>query len=546
MIRIHQVKTADPADLEKQILKKLNMPKKDLEYWKIHRRSIDARKHQVQYSYVVDAKVANEKKYLKNRDVFRTPDETFRFKPAGEQRLKNRPVVIGMGPAGLFAGLLLAEYGYKPIIIERGSAIEKRSKDVDHFWKTGELDPESNVQFGMGGAGAFSDGKLTTRSKDVLGRKVLEDLVSLSANPDILIDQHPHIGTDGFISILKNARKRIEEQGGTFFFDTRLDDIEVFNDSLCAMTISRLEDENFEGKLDDVDVRTRITETLPVEAMIFASGHSAEDTLRTLEKRGICMEPKSFAIGLRIEHLQSYINEAMLGSACHQKDLIPARYQLTHTANTGKGVYSFCMCPGGYVIPSSSALHTVVCNGMSYSDRAGDQANSALLVQVTPEDYGSGLFDGMDFQQKLEKKAFDLSGSYKAPVQLVSDFIEGKISDHFEEVKPTYELGTVFTDFNTILPEKIAESLKDALIHFEQKVPGFTKNALLTGMETRSSSSIRVVRQSDSLESNIHGFYPCGEGNGYAGGIMTSAIDGLKCAMALMNRFERPSDLNLK
>lgn len=523
MIRVHQVKTDDPERIREALLKKLNMHERDLLSYEIHRKSVDARGHRVLFSYVIDAKVRNEKKYLKKKDVFEKPDETFRFAPEGEENLENRPVVIGFGPAGLFAALLLAEYGYCPLVIERGSAIEKRQKDVDLFWKEGKLNPESNVQFGMGGAGAFSDGKLTTRSRDPRSRKVLEDLVSLGADKEILIDQHPHIGTDGFIEILKNARSRIESQGGKFLFDTRLDDIITEDGRLKAIRLSG-------GRM------------LPAQALIFAAGHSAEDTIRVLHERGVKMEPKNYAVGVRIEHLQSFINRAMLKDQAENPELIPARYQLTYTADTGKGVYTFCMCPGGYVIAASSTPETVVVNGMSYSDRAGEQANSALLVQVSEEDYGDGLFDGLDFQKDLEQKAYAISGSYRAPVQLASDFVEGRVSDHFEDVKPTYPLGTVFTDFNTVFPERISESLREALVHFDQKVPGFLDGSLMTGVETRSSSSIRINRDPASLQGSIRGFYPCGEGSGYAGGIMTSAIDGLRCAMALMDVYSKPEN----
>lgn len=547
MIRIHQVKTADPSDLQEKILKKLKISKKDLFSWKIHRRSVDARGQKVTYSYVIDADVRNEKRFLRMKDVSETPDETFRFVPKGTEPLKNRPVVVGFGPAGLFAALFLAEYGYCPLIIERGSAIEKRSQDVTRFWKEGILNPESNVQFGMGGAGTFSDGKLTTRSKDLKGRKVLEELVSLGAKEEILIEQHPHIGTDGFVAILKKARERITQQGGQFLFDTRLDDIEAENGVLKGAVVSQADQEalslqtgaeNSEQLQLIEEARIRKTETIDCQALIFASGHSAEDTLRTLHETGVFMEPKNFAAGVRIEHLQSYINQAMLKEAADNEDLIPARYQLTYTSESGKGVYSFCMCPGGYVIPASSAPETIVCNGMSYSDRAGSQANSALLVQCSAEDYGPELFDGMKYQQVMEKKAWEYSQSYKAPVQLACDFIEGRKSTGFREVVPTYALGTVFADFNKLLPPELAGPLKEALIHFENRIPGFTQNSVLTGMETRSSSSIRIGRDRDSLESvSIAGFYPCGEGSGYAGGIMTSAIDGLRCAMALMDRF---------
>lgn len=277
------------------------------------------------------------------------------------------------------------------------------------------------------------------------------------------------------------------------------------------------------------------------QALIVAIGHSASDTIRMLADRGLVLEAKPFAIGVRIEHLQDFINKAMLKDRAADPALIPARYQLTDTVSTGKGVYSFCMCPGGYVIPASSEENTVVVNGMSYSDRAGENANAALLVQVDASDTGNELFGGLDYQEKLEKKAFELSGSYKAPVQLAADFVDGKVSDHFEQVKPTYALGTVFADFNTLLPKPIASSLKEALLAFEKKVPGFLDGSIMTGVETRSSSSIRILRDKETLLANVQGIYPCGEGAGYAGGIMTSAIDGLRCAMALMDRFDKPA-----
>lgn len=527
MIRIHQVKCQDPKDLEAQILKKLNIPKKDLLSWKIHRKSVDARGQKVLFSYIVDAEVRNEKKHLKKKDVFITPDETFRFEPTGTKPLKSRPVIAGFGPAGLFAALLLIQYGYRPIILERGSEIDKRSEDVQKFWKQGLLNPESNVQFGMGGAGAFSDGKLTSRSKDIKSRKVYEELVSLGADEEILIEQHPHVGTDGFVKILKNARKRIEEQGGTFLFDTRLDGIETENGHLSRILLSD---------------RT----TLPCQALILATGHSASDTLKKLHEQGLELEAKPFAVGVRIEHLQTFINQAMLHEQAKNPLLIPARYQITHTDETGHGVYSFCMCPGGYVIASSCEPDTVVVNGMSYAARDGVNANAALLVQVKPEDLEDDLFAGLRLQEELEKKAWEISKDYKAPVQLASDFLEGKTSTAFGEVKPTYEPGVVFADFNEILPEFASKALHSALKDFEHKVPGFTKDALMTGVETRSSSSLRIPRDAKTLNSSISGLWPCGEGAGYSGGIVTSAIDGLRCAMSLMDTFDKPKEADLK
>ena len=523
MIRIHQVKTTDPKKIEEKILKKLNMKKNDLLSWSIHRKSVDARGQKVLFSYVIDADVKNEKKYLKNRDVILKPDETFRFEPEGTKLLENRPVVAGFGPAGMFAALLLAQYGYRPLIIERGGDIEQRQKDVDLFWKEGMLNPESNVQFGMGGAGAFSDGKLTTRSKDPRTHKVYEELIRFGAHPEIAIEQHPHVGTDGFIQILKNIRKEIERLGGEFAFQTRLDDIFIEDGCLKEIRLS-------DGR------------TVPCQALIAAVGHSAADTIRMFFEKGMKMEGKSFAAGVRIEHLHTFINKAMLKDQAFNPDLIPARYQLTHTASTGRGVYTFCMCPGGYVIPSSCQKETVVVNGMSYSDRSGENANAALLIQCPAWQFGPDVFAGERYLEDLEKKAYALSGSYKAPVQLARDFVEHKKTASLGKVKPTYALGVEFADFHELFDPLMAQSLEEALLDFENKVPGFLDDAVLTGMETRSSSAIRLLRNPETLMSSIEGLYPAGEGAGYAGGIMTSAIDGMKCAMALMNCFAIPKN----
>ncbi len=527
MIRIHQVKCESAKDIESALLKKLNMPKPDLLCWKVHRKSLDARGQKVLFSFIIDADVRHEKKYLHKKDVTKAPDETFTFTPKGTHPLENRPVVAGFGPAGMFAALLLAQYGYKPLVVERGPEIDQRSKDVDAFWHGGPLKANSNVQFGMGGAGAFSDGKLTTRSKDLKARKIFEELVRFGADPQILYEQHPHVGTDGFVKIIKGLRDEIIKLGGEFYFDSQLDDLEIENDALKAIHI---QDRGWIG----------------CQALIAAVGHSASDTIRMFAKKGLVIEGKPFAVGVRIEHKQDFINHAMLKERAGDPALIPARYQLTDTVSTGKGVYSFCMCPGGYVIAASSEPETVVVNGMSYSDRGGENANAALLVQVGPEDTGDGVFDGLAYQEKLEHAAYDVSHSYKAPVQLASDFVQGKVSDHFEDVKPTYPLGTVFTDFNTLLPEPIAKSLQEALLAFEKKVPGFLDGSIMTGLETRSSSSVRILRDRQTLLANVFGFYPCGEGAGYSGGIMTSALDGMKCAMALMDNFDKPSKTPLE
>lgn len=519
MIRLFQVKCAHEDEIEAQILKKLRIRKEDLLQWHLHRKSVDARHQKVLFSYVVDCKVKNEKRFLKLKDVTLTPDETYHPVSKGTHSLKGRPVVVGFGPAGMFAALILAQYGYKPIILERGSKVDVRKQKVDTFWEDGVLDEECNVQFGEGGAGAFSDGKLTTRSKDALCRKVLEELVHFGAKEDILIDQHPHIGTDAFLSIIKNCRKEIEKLGGTFYFDTKLEDIKVENNQLQAIY--------FNGKWQACN------------ALILATGHSASDTIQMLYTHGLHIENKPFAIGVRIEHKQEYINQAMLHEYSQDPRLIPARYQLTYTASNKKGVYTFCMCPGGYVIASSCQKEQLVVNGMSYASRGGENANSALLVQINESDYGKELFAGLKYQEELEKKAYQMGKNYKACVQLADDYLHHRVSHALGLVKPTYSIGTTFCDLNELFSQEVNLALHEALEHFEKKVPGFVSSgAILTAVESRSSSSVRLIRDSDCC-SNLKGIYPSGEGSGYAGGIMTSAIDGIRCAHSLIQHFKK-------
>ena len=522
MIRVYQVKCAtdEKAVIEAHLLKKLHISKKDLLAWAIHRKSVDARHQKVLFSFTIDCKVRNEKKLLKKKDVHPTPDERYKAVQPGNHPLKDRPVVVGFGPAGMFASLILAQAGYAPIILERGSTVYQRKEVVDYFWETGQLNEECNVQFGQGGAGAFSDGKLTTRSKDSRCRKVLEELVRFGAKEEILIDQHPHIGTDAFLGIVDECRKVVEDLGGTFYFDTKLEDIEVENQQIQKIC--------FNGQWQ------------PCQALILACGHSAKDTVLMMHKQGMEMINKRFAVGVRIEHLQSYINEAMLKEACHDKRLIPARYQVTHRASNQKGVYSFCMCPGGYVIPSSSEKGRTVINGMSYAARSGKNANSALLVQVDETDYGQELFSGLTYQEKLEEKAYSMANGYKACVQLAQDYLDGKVSNAFNEVKPTYALGYEFVDLNSLFSEEVNLALHEALEAFERKVPGFVSSgAILSAVESRSSSSIRMNRDGNCM-SSIQGVFPSGEGSGYAGGIMTSAIDGIRCAEKLIEYFSVP------
>lgn len=520
MIRITQIKCLHESEIETQILKKLHISKKDLLSWKIHRRSIDARHQKILFSYTVDVDVRKEKRFLKLKDVCMTPDETYVLVPSGTQTLKHRPVVVGFGPSGMFAALLLARQGYKPIVIERGSQIDRRQKVVQAFWNGADLDPECNVQFGQGGAGAFSDGKLTTRSKDARARKVLEELVIMGADSDILIDAHPHIGTDGFVPVLKKLQQTIEDLGGTFYYDTTLKDLIIEDHQLRAIQTSK--------------------GILPCDQLILCIGHSATDTVRMCAQKGMHIENKPFAVGVRIEHKQDFIDQAILHEMAKDDRFRPARYQLSMTAENKKGVYSFCMCPGGFVIPSSSSVGQLVINGMSYADRSGENANSALLVQVNESDYGTHLFAGLEYQEELEKKAFSMAKDYRACVQLSKDYLSNRVSTSFKSVKPTYFRKTTFVDLNQLFSPSVNEALHEGLLYFEKRIPGFSlQDAVLSAVESRSSSSVRFVRDA-SLQSNIKGIYPCGEGSGYAGGIMTSAIDGIKCAEKVIESFAKP------
>ncbi len=522
MIRVHQIKTSSRQreDIRAALLQKLNMPEADLIDFHLYRRSVDARGHHVTFSWTVDAKVHHEKKYLKHKDVVKKPNERFDFVPKGDIPLTNRPVVVGFGPAGMFAALVLSQQGYRPVVIERGSSIKKRQADVNRFWKEGVLDPESNVQFGEGGAGAFSDGKLTSRTKDPLLRKVLEELVHYGADPDILIDAYPHIGSDALAGIIERMRDDMIKMGATFLFDTKVEDVVTEEGALCALVANE--------------------KTIDCQACVLAIGHSAMDTVHALYEKGLRLENKPFPIGVRIEHTQAFINEAMLGDFKDDPRLVPARYTLTEMTSNHKGVYTFCMCPGGYVIPSAAQPGQLVVNGMSYADRAGTNANSALLIQCDASDYGTNLFDGERFVEALERKAYAMTENYKAPVQLASDYLRGQTSDHLEGVEPSYALGYSFVDLNTLFPPQLNASLHEALEAFERKVPGFVSSgAVLSAIESRSNPTVRLVRDKETRMSSLSGVYPCGEGSGYAGGIVTSAIDGIKSAQALMDRFAK-------
>ena len=520
MLRLENIKIREDlenVDVAKVACKKYKIEFSDVNEYSIFKKSVDARnKSDIFYNYTIDVKVKNEKKYPKVKQVDK---EVYDINVQVKRKSNLRPVIIGAGPAGLFAAITFVENGLSPIIVEQGKSVDERQNDISNFINTGKLNPNSNVQFGEGGAGAFSDGKLTTRSKDSRARKVLEELVDFGAKEDILIDAHPHIGTDAFLKIIENCRKKIIDLGGTFYFDTCLKDIKTKQNKLAEI------------KINDT--------WIPCENMILTIGHSATDTIRMLHQNGVMMENKPYAIGVRIEHKQEYINRAMLKDYATDPRLIPARYQLTHTASNNKGVYTFCMCPGGYVIPSSSSKEKLVVNGMSYASRSGENANSAVIVTVTPDDFGSDHpLAGISFQRSLEEKAYQ-AGQGKVPVQRFGDFKKDQITTSYGKVHSCMKGASVFGDVRGIFPEEIAQSLEDGITAMDHKIHGFADNdALLSGVESRTSSPVRIERDENFVCASCDWIYPCGEGAGYAGGITSAAMDGMKVAEAIIQKYK--------
>ena len=432
--------------------------------------------------------------------------------------MKHRPVVVGFGPAGMFSALLLAQRGYQPIVIERGQPVEQRTKDIHDYWNHNKLHTNSNVQFGEGGAGTFSDGKLTTRVKDSRLHKVLDEFVKMGAKEEITYVSNPHIGTDCLRDIVRNIRNEIIRLGGEVHFDTQLLSI-TYDDAITSITTNK-------GIIETNDV-------------ILAIGHSARDTFKYLASLPLSLEAKPFAVGVRIEHKQEYINQLQYGKFAPY--LPNAEYHITHTTSNNKGVYSFCMCPGGQVVAASSELEQIATNGMSYSDRGLENANSALLIQVNANDFGHDLLSGMHFQEQLEKKAFIIANkNYTAPCQLVANYLDPTIPNVPNKVKPSYPNGVTWCDLHDLFPSELNKSLEEALLHYEHIMPGFAKDgAIMTAVETRTSSPIRILRNYDTLQANICGLYPCGEGAGYAGGIVSSAIDGIRCAEKIIMKYKR-------
>ena len=505
MIRVRQVKVGLNDDLVIKIASKLKIKPSEIESYQINKQSIDARK-ELFYVYEVDVQVKNENKYLKLKDVIKIPDERYNFKITGTQKLNNRPVIVGSGPAGLFCAYFLSENGYKPIVIERGEEIEKRVKTVQEFWKTGKLNLESNVQFGEGGAGTFSDGKLNTLVKDFRIKKVLEILVENGAPEEILYLNKPHIGTDLLRKVVVNIRNKIINNGGTFYYSTCLTNLVIQNNKLTAIEINH-------------------EKILPCDLLVLAIGHSSRDTFEMLEQKNLKMEAKPFALGIRIQHPQKMIDENQYGS--NYKLLPRASYKLTYTSSNKRGVYSFCMCPGGYVVNASSEKNRLAINGMSNHKRDSLNSNSAIIVTVTPKDFGFNPLDGIKFQRDLESKAYKL-GKGQIPIQLFGDFVDNKISTSLGQVQPLFKGDYTLTNLNLLYPDYICEALKEGIKYFDNKINGFArKDAIIAGVESRTSSPVRIIRNEEFI-SNIDGIYPCGEGAGYAGGITTSAIDGIK------------------
>lgn len=515
MIKITNIKIkADLSDDElfEKIYKKYKINKNDVTERRIIKKSIDARnKADIFYNYSVELECKNENK-IKNVQIVKKEEP---FKIIVNRKSSKRPVIIGAGPAGLFSALTLAQNGIKPIIIEQGKTVDERKKDVEEFQKTGKLNTLSNVQFGEGGAGTFSDGKLTSGIHNPLCKIVLKEFYNFGAPEQILYINKPHIGTDNLINIIRNMRNEIIKLGGEFLFNEKVTDFEFENSKVTAVIC---------GKRIETDT------------VILAIGHSARSTFEKLYEKGVKMEKKNFSIGVRIEHKQSMINKSQYGEITKLK-LPPAEYKMAYHGEN-RSCYTFCMCPGGTVIASSSEPETIVTNGMSVYARNGENANSAVLVNVTPNDFkGESPLEGMYFQKDLEQKAFKLGGSnYNAPIQRFEDFENNVKSTHIGEIKPTYKPGVTLSNLNEILPDFISKTLVEGIKYFDKSIKGFANpDAILTGVETRSSSPVQITRN-ENKQSNIKGLYPCGEGAGYAGGIMSAAVDGIKCAIAVLTQ----------
>ena len=526
MIRITELRLAidhAPEALEAAIVRFLKITPKDVISFEVFKRSYDARKNvALSFIYTVDVSVKDEAQvfteFAGSTHVRPSPDTRYHFIAKAPQKLEQRPVVIGFGPCGIFAALLLAQMGFKPIVLERGKAVRERTQDTWGLWRKSTLNPESNVQFGEGGAGTFSDGKLWSQVKDpkFYGRKVLHEFVKAGAPEEILYVAKPHIGTFRLVGVVEKMRQEIIALGGEIRFSQKVSGFDI-------------EGQQIRG------VQLESGEHIVADQVILALGHSARDTFQALHDAGVYLESKPFSIGFRIEHPQSMIDKARLGPHAGNPLIGAADYKLVHHAKNGRSVYSFCMCPGGTVVAATSEPNRVVTNGMSQYSRNERNANAGIVVGITPEDYPGGPMAGIEFQRAIESKAFELGGkSYEAPGQLVGDFLAQRPSTEFGSVLPSYKPGVHLTDLASSLPDYAIEAIREAIPAFEKQIPGFSmKDAVLTGVETRTSSPLRITRGANFQSLNIKGLYPAGEGAGYAGGIMSAGIDGIKVAEAL-------------
>ncbi|WP_195260806.1 NAD(P)/FAD-dependent oxidoreductase [Clostridium paraputrificum] len=529
-IRVNNISLSIEEPLENlkgKVAKKLRINESDIFKFKILKESVDARKKDnIKFNYSIDISCNGEKRIvskLKDKDI-KIEDNIEEVKvESGNVVLEHRPVVVGFGPAGIFSALRLAQYGYNTIVIERGEDVDSRTKTVEEFWMGNcKLNLESNVQFGEGGAGAFSDGKLTTRIKDNRCGYVLEELVKAGAPDEIIYSGKPHVGTDLLKGVVKNIRKEIIRLGGKVKFNSKLEKVNIKDGELKSIIVNG--------------------EEIPCEALILAIGHSSRDTYEMLFREGVFMQPKAFAVGVRIEHPQNMIDESQYGRYAGHPRLKAADYRLAYQSEkTGRGIYSFCMCPGGVVVAAASEENRLVSNGMSYHARDLENANSALVVTVGPDDfYGDSPLKGMEFQRYYESLAYNLGGGgYKAPIQLVGDFMKDEVSKKLGCVTPSYKPGFEFRDLRECLPNYVVDSLKDGITKFDTRIKGYGMNdAVLTGIETRTSAPVRMSRNENLESINTSGLYPCGEGAGFAGGIISAAVDGIKVAEKIIGKYK--------
>jgi uncharacterized protein len=534
MIRLTEIKLAlahpDTAIAE-AVVRTLGIQTDELQSVKIFKLSFDARKAELLQVYIVDVALSSAaleaevlQRFANNPHVRPTPDMAYKPVGTAPASLKSRPVVVGFGPCGIFAALVLAQMGFKPIVLERGKKVRERTKDTWNLWRKNQLHPESNVQFGEGGAGTFSDGKLYSQIKDprYLGRKVMQEFVKAGAPEEILVDAHPHIGTFKLVKVVEHLREQIIALGGEVRFEQRVTDVHIENGQLQALTV--------------LDVATQQSYELPTQQAVLALGHSSRDTFEMLHQRGVYIEAKPFSIGFRIEHPQSLIDRARWGRHAGHPLLGAADYKLVHHAKNGRAVYSFCMCPGGTVVAATSEVGRVVTNGMSQYSRNERNANAGIVVGITPEDFPSTHpLAGIELQRTLESAAYVLGGStYEAPGQLVGDFVKGMASTALGSVEPSYKPGVKLVDLAAALPSYAIEAIREAIPAFGKKIKGFDlPDAVLTGVETRTSSPIKITRGEDFQSLNVRGLFPAGEGASYAGGILSAGVDGIKVAEAV-------------